>query len=309
MFRIALIAAVMSMFGCATIIGTDTSFIPWRGDEVYKGSGGAVENSEGVEIWKVGKPDRPYKIIGLIVQNKATDEDTVNKMLFGDFNQREIVKLVKSNNGDGVVTLNDDRHVNVNVSTSTVATTISSKLAVFRYVNVANQEAINAENKINAEASILLQLAVSTGDTKDVSRQITNGADVNTKNKDGFTPLHLATQRRDKDIIELLIAKGADINAKNKDGFTPLHVSAIQGYKDVAQLMIDKGADVNAKGKDGITPLYVAAALGHKDVAEVLIEKGADVNAKTNNGITPLSISRKNERVAVTEMLLQHGAN
>ena len=302
MFRIALIAAVMSVLGCATIIGTDTSFIPWRGDDVYKGTGGAVENFEGVELWKVGKPDRPYKIIGLIIQNKATDEDAVNKMLFGNFNQREIVKLIKSNNGDGVVTLNDDRQINVNLSNSTVATTISSKLAVFRYVSVANQEVVNAGN-------ISLQLAVSTGDAKEVSRQITNGADVNTKYKDDLTPLHLATQRKDKDIIELLIANGADINAKSKDGFTPLHLAAIQGYKDVAQLLIAKGANVNAKGNNGITPLHVAAAQGHKDIAEVLIENGADVNVKTNNGITPLAISRKNERVAVTEVLLQHGAN
>ncbi len=136
----------MSILGCATIIGTDTSFIPWRGDEVYKGTGGAVENFEGVELWKVGKPDRPYKIIGLIIQNKETDEDAINKMLFGNFNQKEIVKLIKSNNGHGVVTLNDDRQINVNLSNSTVATTISSKLAVFRYVSVANQEVVNAGN-------------------------------------------------------------------------------------------------------------------------------------------------------------------
>jgi len=55
-----------------------------------------------------------------------------------------------------------------------------------------------------------------------------------------------------KEIVELLIAKGADVNSKDKSGYTPLHGAAT----DVTvELLIAEGADVNAKGDDGSTPL------------------------------------------------------
>ena len=46
--------------------------------------------------------------------------------------------------------------------------------------------------------------------------------------------------------MALLIANGADVNAKNKFGWTPLHHAAEYDHKELAELLIAKGADVNA---------------------------------------------------------------
>ena len=44
----------------------------------------------------------------------------------------------------------------------------------------------------------------------------------------------------------VLMAEGADVNTKDKDGWTPSHIAAIISSKEVAELLISKGADVNA---------------------------------------------------------------
>jgi hypothetical protein len=145
--KVALIAMTILVSGCATIIGTETSFTPWRGEQLYKGSGGAVEVVDGVEFWKAGEPERPYKVVGLISQRKS--DGTLDKMLFGEFNRKQVADLIKANNGDGVVTVKSQRFVSGYTTQMPVnqygsANTSpdyaeASVLAVFRYVSIDSQ--------------------------------------------------------------------------------------------------------------------------------------------------------------------------
>lgn len=164
--KLALTICVISVLGCATIVGTDTTFAPWKGKQTYfdGSSGGAVEIFEGVEFWTVGTPDRPIKAIGVITQNKAEDRDTVNRLLFGDFNKREISKLVKAYKGDGVVMLTEKDNVTVYPSAGTVATIITTKLCVFRYEN--SDDSVNPVKKQSAQgASYNMQVVPTTPTT------------------------------------------------------------------------------------------------------------------------------------------------
>ncbi len=58
-----------------------------------------------------------------------------------------------------------------------------------------------------------------------IRRELSNGANLNEKNEDGYTPLLLAVKSGHKRIVELLIAKGADVNAKDTRGATSLDYS------------------------------------------------------------------------------------
>ena len=44
----------------------------------------------------------------------------------------------------------------------------------------------------------------------------------------------------------MLLEQGADIEAKDKDGWTPLIKAAYNGQKEVVQLLMEKGAIVEA---------------------------------------------------------------
>ncbi|MBN1906489.1 MAG: ankyrin repeat domain-containing protein [Deltaproteobacteria bacterium] len=96
--------------------------------------------------------------------------------------------------------------------------------------------------------------------------------DVNSRTKEGMTPLTLASRKGFKDIADLLIIKGATKNSGTYYGDTPLILSSNNGHKATAELLISKGADVNAKNNNGDNPILLAAFLGNKEIAELLIE-------------------------------------
>mgnify|MGYP000903571971 FL=1 len=45
--------------------------------------------------------------------------------------------------------------------------------------------------------------------------------------------------------VRHLIGNGADVNTKDDDEWTPLHYVSMLGYKDIAEILIRNGADVN----------------------------------------------------------------
>jgi len=120
--------------------------------------------------------------------------------------------------------------------------------------------------------------------------------------------LNQAVVDGDIDQVKSQISAGADVNSKNRMGWTLLQTAIRNKRTEIAQLLIDKGADVNAKDNRGKTPLHFAVESGQRAIVETLIAKGADVNVMDGRADNALSLAKKNGQDEITQLLIKHGA-
>jgi hypothetical protein len=126
-------------------------------------------------------------------------------------------------------------------------------------------------------------------DLNEAQRLIDTGADINSKDSEGCTPLANACQVGNTRLVTFLIEKGADIETKDDSGKTPLiQASRGPGHAEIAKLLIEKGADIEAKDDSEKTPLGQACPFGLSEIVQLLIKKGAALEAKNSMGETPL---------------------
>jgi len=165
-----------------------------------------------------------------------------------------------------------------------------------------NKEVAELLSEKGAKPSI--HVAAFLGDIEKVKSFIEAGADVNTKDGTGFTPLHCAAMAGHVNVAKLLIDKGAAVSVEpNQGSRTPLYWAIKNKHKDVAKLLIDKGADVSS-----IHLLYYACWYGYRDFVELFIQKGADANSKYW-GDAPSHYAIWGGYADVLELLLAHGAD
>ncbi len=131
------------------------------------------------------------------------------------------------------------------------------------------------------------------------------GADVNTQNNYGDTPLMEAVRYADVDTVEKIILKGVDINAHNKKGYTALMEAAVYNRFNIVNLLMRHGADINAQNKAGNTALTEAAQRGQSQMAKLLIKKGADFTLKNNAGETAASLATKNNFIDTARQICE----
>ena len=136
------------------------------------------------------------------------------------------------------------------------------------------------------------------------------GIEIDPKNSLGYTPLCMAMMFRYFDVARELIRRGADVNSKNRAGFTMLHGAVALGRKDEAEILLEaSGIDVDARSGSGLTPLHFAAQRSRMGIARLLIAGGADVNARASDGSTPLIVAIKSLDIDMALLLMRSGAD
>ncbi len=135
---------------------------------------------------------------------------------------------------------------------------------------------------------------------------VSNGADINFRNRKKQTPLMLAARSGKVSIVRLLLDKGANINDGDRYGNTALMHASIKGQLSVVELLLTKGADMSKSHLCGCTALLLASEAGHSDVAELLLDNGSDINAKNEDGMTALMFAAKHGHIKTIELLLRH---
>ncbi|XP_014222185.1 serine/threonine-protein phosphatase 6 regulatory ankyrin repeat subunit C-like [Trichogramma pretiosum] len=163
--------------------------------------------------------------------------------------------------------------------------------------------------------------------------------------------LHLALKWNQKQVIELLLRSGADVNSADEEGSTPLHRLIEKGSFKLAKLFFGicdetrQTVQVNAQDDQGWTPIQYAVQFDFRKAAALLLRRGADpnivnveeknvlhimcqkdtdddtvrlffignssprVNAQDKLGNTPLHLALMNAHKELAEVLLRNGAD
>lgn len=87
-------------------------------------------------------------------------------------------------------------------------------------------------------------------------------------------------------MVTLLVDAGADLNARDRDGWTALMWASWSNLPKVTAKLLALGADVNAADRLGNTALTLAALQGHGGMVALLLQKGANKALATKAGKT-----------------------
>ncbi|KAJ6010949.1 hypothetical protein N7451_002361, partial [Penicillium sp. IBT 35674x] len=123
-----------------------------------------------------------------------------------------------------------------------------------------------------------------------------------------LTPLEMAAYCGYATVVRMLLAAGADPNTQDSLGDTPLSSAAScepqDGEAIVKLLLATEGIHLNPQDHAGRTPLSIAAEAGHKAVRDLLFTmEGVDPGLGDFEDRTPLSWAEDSGNEAVAELI------
>jgi uncharacterized protein len=118
-----------------------------------------------------------------------------------------------------------------------------------------------------------LHLSAAFGGARATGLLLEHGAHVHqfSRNPMHNQPLHAClASNRDAETARLLIAQGADVNTRQAGGFTPLHQASAGGAREIVILLLEAGADPGLTCDRGKTAADFARERGYAEIASLL---------------------------------------
>ena len=134
--------------------------------------------------------------------------------------------------------------------------------------------------------------------------------DIESRDKDGKTPLHHATKAGNEAVIRYLVQQGADVGARSGQGYHALYYLILKQLKSLSlfNLLIDKGASPEALDGDGCPTIVRAAEHGLTSVVRLLANKDVDIASVNKKQQTALDLAAGKGHVDTIRVLLELGA-
>lgn len=94
-------------------------------------------------------------------------------------------------------------------------------------------------------------------------------------------------------VCKVLIKLGADINSHDGKGQTPLMCAAFEGCAKTCKTLLENNANMDDASNDGETALLIAVRHNNGSVVEMLMDLGVNVNCRKYNGMGVVEMAAK----------------
>ena len=160
------------------------------------------------------------------------------------------------------------------LGTMALAIVITAPLSAFAQVGPTAAEAARYTG---------LHAAAHRGDVAQLKQLTATGANLNTTDGDGRTPVHVAAFAQQRDALRALSKAGADLNRLENDRYDAVTIAAVAGDEATLETLLKLGASARQTTSryDG-TALIAAAHLGHAGVVRLLIKADAPLDHVNN---------------------------
>jgi ankyrin repeat protein len=181
-----------------------------------------------------------------------------------------------------------------------------------------------------------LVLAARAGLTQRVEALLAEGAQVNSRDRNGDSPLNMAANKGNLQLVDVLLRAKADVELANLAGVTPLMSGAYAGSPEIVRRLLAAGAradpvdrvkknaatyaagqgcvacldellkagtPVNARMLNQLTLLMWTAGYGQEAAARLLLDRGADRKLRDDRGMTAADIAREQKFTALAQLL------
>ena len=172
---------------------------------------------------------------------------------------------------------------------------------------------IDSPNQADENGVTLLMKAAKAGNDWDVQNLIANGADVNTRDQDGWSALMYAVRYQNSlSIVETLIKAGAHIRIRNKYNATPLLIAADYSQNPGILSLLLEGRSASEEEVFKAFVMTITSTAGSDHIKQTKIQIFLDMGISVNRvwkGRTPLMYAAEYcDSTAVLKMLLDEGA-
>ena len=154
-------------------------------------------------------------------------------------------------------------------------------------------EAILVKPKFRVNVTQLLNI------TGGVKKCLWGGANVNSRDSSGNTPLHHAVFNNELSTVKFLLENGAMAFPSNEKNLTPLHIAALQDLPLIAAVLLKSVSKfeqllrIYETDDDGDTPLHMAGMNDSVKMIGLLLDLGADLTARNKINKTPIDAMKE----------------
>ena len=190
---------------------------------------------------------------------------------------------------------------------STMKFIYSGFVAALLCCNLSTAHAQIGMDQININGQFVL--AAKAGHVERASALLTQGAKVDSRDRNGDSPLNMAAAKGNISLANVLLNAGADVNLANVAGVTPLMGAAFSGNVEIIRKLLVAGAKSEPLDRVKKNAATYAAGNGCTACLLELIQAGTVVNAALENNLTLLMWAAAYGHESSVRMLLDHGAD